>query len=168
MPIRPCAAWPGLLTGTKSGTRRGRMEKMPFHAVTLSGKRRTVWSSPILPDAARRRARWQSAPLARDASERRIEALMAGDCGSNRRVGAGRFDQPVDLRRRFDDDARRISRLLDTRRTCGKWVRLRSCSATDNLTASRGTGAGCWRCPIDGAPVTLHPTGAGRTNTPQP
>ena len=134
-----------------------------LHAVTLSGKRRTVWSSPsflTLLDVARD----GRVLLSREASERRIEALMAGD------------SVPTDVSVRVDSTSQWIS-------DDGSMMTLADQSTTRYSSYLRKVGAapvllgdgqpygvsrdGRWllALPIDGAPVTLHPTGAGQTKT---
>ena len=139
----------------------GKNEEGGLYAVTLAGSRRTVWSGPSfvkLLDVARD----GRVLLGRETSERRVEALMAGNSA------------PIDVSVRATATSQWISDggtmvSIGDQATARYSSYLRKAGAAPVLL---GDGQpygvsqdGKWllALPIEGALVMLHPTGAGQT-----
>ena len=141
----------------------GKDDEDGLYAVSISGERRTVWSTPSfvkLLDVARD----GRVLFGRDTSERRIEALMAGAAA------------PIDVSLRaastsqwISDDGAMLT--LSDQSTARYSAYLRKAGAAPVLLGdgqAHGVSQdGRWllALPVDGAPIMLHPTGAGQTRT---
>jgi WD40 repeat protein len=141
----------------------GKDDEGGLYAVTLSGDRRTVWSTPsfvklldVAPDGR--------VLVGRETADRRIEALL-GDATT-----------PIDVSLRAGSTSQWISDdgsmlTLADQATARYSAYLRKAGAGPVLLGD-GQAYGVSRdgkwllaLPIDGAPVMLHPTGAGQTRT---
>lgn len=141
----------------------GKDDEGGLYAVTLSGGRRTVWSTPsfvklldVAPDGR--------VLVGRETADRRIEALL-GDATT-----------PIDVSLRaastsqwISDDGSMLT--LADQATARYSAYLRKAGAGPVLLGDgQAYGVsqdGTWllALPIDGAPVMVHPTGAGQTRT---
>ena len=141
----------------------GRNQEDALYAVTLTGGRRTVWSTPSfvkLLDIARD----GRVLVGRETADRRIDALMAG------------ASAPTDVSLRADSTSQWISAdgsmLTLADQSTAKYSSYIRKAGAQPVMLGDGQPAGVSRngqwllaLPVEGAPVMLHPTGAGQTRT---